>query len=345
MPNDSMNYSAITTAIMRDIKAYEDRLPIFNEACRSRFFFHPRPTPRVCLFFHGFTAGPYQFVPMAEALFRAGYNVLMPLMPGQGVAGDWNKDNPPPLPTDPQTYLKFAVQWLKLSQYLGDRVVVAGLSGGGALAAWLAVEKAAMISRAVLFAPYLSSFSKVVDLFVQKFDNYFEWHSIKGPSYPGFQFSALRTFHSIGQYALNQSHQVQTAPMFVISSESDKAVNNTDHQVLFEAALKRQPKCWYHRFDRVLDIPHTMMTESEGNKYQNLLITMTRAFVESDLTWDEVEEIGYRMTKGKTFDAVVDELNLSNRVSSDMPAMMTMVDKWSIAVKRQMRAVRRSHER
>ncbi|MGA7934647.1 MAG: alpha/beta hydrolase, partial [Kovacikia sp.] len=76
-----VNYSEKTVAIAEQAKAREDKLPLLNQSCRSRFFFQPQPTKRVCLFFHGFTAGPYQFVPMGEAFFRAGYNVLVPLLP------------------------------------------------------------------------------------------------------------------------------------------------------------------------------------------------------------------------------------------------------------------------
>ena len=67
------------------------------------------------------------------------------------------------------------------------------------------------------------------------------------------------------------------------------------------------------------------MTFAEGNDYQNLLIAIAKAYVESDLIWAEVEEIGYRMKQGKTFNTVVSELNLSQRVSPDIAAMMAMV--------------------
>lgn len=82
------NYAATIAAIVQRTQVREDALPLRNLACRSRFFFQANPTEKVCLFFHGFTAGPYQFVPMGEAFFRAGYNVIIPLMPGHGEAGD-----------------------------------------------------------------------------------------------------------------------------------------------------------------------------------------------------------------------------------------------------------------
>lgn len=338
MPED---YSKITETLSERIRLRETEPPLFDDACRSRFYFAPQPPSKVFLFFHGFTAGPYQFAPMAEALFKQGHNVLVPLMPGHGLAGNWGKDNPPPLLTNAQGYLKFALRWLQLAHLMGDRVIVGGLSGGGTLASWLALEKPELVDRAVLFAPYLSSSNKVIDLFVEKVDTYFEWSRTMGPSYLGFSLPALRTILQIGHYVLKKGRKGPAAPLFIISSESDKAVGNRDHYALFEDALKYQPGCWYHRFDRVLDIPHTMMTETEGNQYQDLLITMTQAFVDSDLNWDEVEEIGYRMTKGRTFNDVVGELELADRAAPTMPAMMTMVDKWSIAVKRELNSKRR----
>ncbi len=329
------NYSAIATTLTQDFKVREDKLPLMSESSRSRFLLHGQPTPRVFLFFHGFTAGPYQFMPLAESLHRDGHNVIIPLMPGHGQAGNWNKTNPPPLLTDPQDYLKFAVQWLNLAEKLGDRVIVGGLSGGGTLAAWLSLEKADAIDRTLLFAPFLSSSSRVIDLFVRNMGGYFEWTDVKGPSYSGFPLAALRALLLVGQYVLKRVKKPPVSPIFTISSESDRAVGNSDHVALFESALKHQPQCWYHRFDRVLDIPHTMMTESEGNDYEHLLNTMARAFIYSDLTWNQVEEIAYRMTQGKTFDTVVAELELTDKASPEMPAMITMVDKWSIVAKRQ----------
>ncbi|WP_008313027.1 alpha/beta hydrolase [Leptolyngbya sp. PCC 6406] len=339
------NYSDIIRVLQRDLPTREAAYPLMDLACRSRLWLHPQPTGRVCLFFHGFTAGPYQFEPLGERLHRAGYNVLAPLLPGHGRAGTWDAQTPSPLPDDPKTYLQFALQWFNLARQMGDRVVVGGLSGGGTLAAWLAFEQAAAIDRALLFAPYLSASRRVVDLFVKTFDSYYAWDQTGSSGYPGFEFKALRAILTIGEYVMAKSRQGPSAPLFVISSESDKAVNNMDHQTLFERGLTYQPKCWYNRFGRVLDIPHTMMTAAEGNTYQDLLNSMAQAFIESDLTWAEVEEIAFRMTQGRTFPTVIQELGWANRASRDMPAMITMVDKWAIVVKRQQGNRRGAHGR
>jgi pimeloyl-ACP methyl ester carboxylesterase len=342
-------YASIKHVLEVTLKQQEAHYGLIDPALHTRAWLHPQPTGRVCLFLHGFTAGPYQMEPIGQHFYRAGYNVVAPLLPGHGRAGQWSKDNPPPLPTDPEVYQKFGIQWLNLAALLGQQVVVGGLSGGGTLAGWLALERSAQVHRAILCAPYLSASSKVIDLFVKKVDTYFAWGTAApdpAPNppvalgYPGFSTPALRAVLALGQWCQQRVKQAPVAPTFTISSESDRAVSNFDHQHFFEAALKHQPISWHTLFNRVLDIPHTMMTEQEGNRYQHLLNVMIQAFVESNLTWAEVEEIGYRMAKNRTFSAVVEDLGWQAKVSKDMPAMMTMVDKWAIAVKRELDAGR-----
>ncbi len=303
-------------------------LPLRDETCRSRFFLQPSPSDKVCLFFHGFTAIPEQFVPIGEAFFKAGYNVLIPLLPGHGIAGNWDRDNPPPLPEDRHSYEQFGLHWLQLAQSFGKKVIVGGLSGGSTLATWLALERPEQIYRTLVFAPYLSGSNKVVDLFVRIFNIYFEWKTKPGLAhygYDGFLMPALRVFLDMGADVLERAEKSLAAPMLIVSSESDRAVGNDDHEDLFKAVLKFQPKSWYHCFDRVLHIAHNMMTKAEGNDYQNLLIAIAKAYVESDLTWAEVQEIGDRMRQGYSFNTVVNELHLSQRVSPDLSTMMIIV--------------------
>ncbi|MCU0535771.1 MAG: alpha/beta fold hydrolase [Hydrococcus sp. Prado102] len=326
-------YAKIVAEIVRQTQTHEDTLPLRNEACRSRFFLQPNPAQKVCLFLHGFTAGPYQFAPMGKFFFRAGYNVLIPLMPGHGKAGEWSSNNPPPLPTDPQVYQTFVVQWLQLAQAMGKQVVVGGLSTGATLAAWLARKYPQQIYRTLLFAPYLHNKIKLLDFFVENFPFYFEWFNKDAQGnfgYKGFSIPALRLFLEMGQEIQDRASESLFAPMFILSSASDMVTSDRDHQILFESALKNQPITWYHCFDKALDIHHRMMTKMEGNDYQDLVITLAKAYIDSDLTWAEVLEIGAGIYRGKTFDYVVTELNLGDRVSPDLSVMMAVLNKQTI---------------
>lgn len=319
------DYSATISAIAQQAKTREDALPIRNEQCRSKFYFHPTPTPKVCLFFHGFTAGPYQFEPLGEAFFKAGYNVLIPLLPGHGIAGDWDGDNPPPLPEDLQVYLQFFREWYQQAKSLGEQLVVGGLSTSGVVAAWLALEYPQEIHRSLSFAPYLSGMNKLVDWLVEILPFYYEWLNKDNPGnfgYEGFRIPALRIFLDMAQEILDRAKHTPAAPLLIVSSESDQATDLHEHQELFEAVLNYQPKSWYYCFDKKLGIPHTMMTKAEGNDYVALLITLALAYVESDLTWAEVREIIELMKQGKTFEAAVTQLHLTQQVSPDLPAVM-----------------------
>ena len=330
------DYDRLIQQLATTTRDREASLPLRHPDCRSRFWLHDRPTDRVALFFHGFTAAPYQFVPMGERLHRAGYNVLVPRMPGHGYAGQWSNAHVPPLPTDAATYHRFGLQWLAIARSLGRQVSIGGLSGGGTLAAWLALEQPTEIERAILYAPYLSSSSKVIDLVVRKLGGYFAWgpppdgQTSESIGYPGFGVPSLAVLLQMGDDILRRAARQPSAPLFVISSESDRAVGNFDHAALFEDALKRQPLCWYLRFDRVLDIPHTMMTRSEGNAYASLLITLTKAFIESQITWKDATAIAEKLGRDCTFPQAVLNLGLQDRVSPDMASAMTMFDKRSM---------------
>jgi len=324
--NSMFDYSTTTTAIAQQAQTREDALPLRNEKCRSKFFFQPNPSPKVCLFFHGFTAGPYQFEPLGEALFQAGYNVLVPLQPGHGVAGNWDGNNPPPLPEDPQVYQQFALDWVEKAKLLGKQLIIGGYSTGGTLAAWLAQEHPQHIEKTLLFAPYLSGTNKLVDWLIEILPFYYEWLNKDNPGnfgYDGFPIPALRFLLDMGQQILDQAKNTPATPMLIISSEGDQATNFHEHKELFENVLKHQPKSWYYCFDKALKIPHTMMTEPEGNHYLNLLITLAKAFIDSEVTWADIEEISYQVRQGKPFNAAVDQLNLNQQVSPDLSVIMS----------------------
>ena len=101
---------------------------------------------------------------------------------------------------------------------------------------------------------------------------------------------SLRFFLDMGEQILDRAKNTPATPMLIVSSESDRATNLQTQRDLFEAVLKHHPKSWYYCFDKELNIPHTMMTEAEGNKYLHQLITLATTYIESNKTWTEVKE-------------------------------------------------------
>ncbi|NDJ18019.1 alpha/beta hydrolase [Myxacorys almedinensis] len=304
-------YSARATEIIEKTRSHEETLRLNGESSRSRFFLRSQPTEKVILFFHGFTAIPQQFVPIAEALFQAGHNVIIPLMPGHGQAGDWNPENPPPLPEDISIYQTFAIEWLEYAKYFGEAVVVGGLSGGGTLAMWLAVEYPQVIDRALLFSPYYANTNVLVDWVVQTLDIYFTWRpdpEVVSFGYPGFRMPALRIFLEFGQDLLEQLKTRPIAPSLVVTSERDRAINLSDLETLFHRALQHQSRCWYICFDETLDIEHNMMTAAEGNEHQDLVIAIAQAYVSSPLTWAEAMPYVLAIAQGDQVEESLEQL-------------------------------------
>ncbi len=292
------------TEILAEVEQSESKIGIKNDPCRSKFFIHPDSTAKVCLFLHGFTAGPYQFEPLGRAFFNAGYNVLIPLLPGHGLAGEWNRQHPQPLPRNIQVYQDFVVKWLDIAENLGEKVVVGGLSTGGTLAAWLALSYPQHIHRALLFTPYLGSRYLFVDWLIKSLPIYFEWFNKDAPGnfgYNGFRVPALKIFLELGEQVLKQFETVIAPPTLIVSSEADSVVNLSRQQKFFKMLLTQQPKCWYYCFDDSLEVEHRMMTKMEDNDYEELVITIAQAFVESDLSWTQFQQVVTRLGRGEVY--------------------------------------------
>lgn len=90
--------------------------------------------PHGALVLHGFTGNCGSMRPVAEALHAAGFAVEMPLLPGHGTKVE------DLLPTGFDDWYAAAEAALEDLQHRVDRVVVVGLSMGGALTCVLAVE-------------------------------------------------------------------------------------------------------------------------------------------------------------------------------------------------------------
>lgn len=87
--------------------------------------------PHGVLVLHGFTGNPQSMRPLAEAFARAGFLVELPLLPGHGTTvADMIPTGWPDWSAAAETaYVDLAAK--------ADKVVIAGLSMGGALTGWL----------------------------------------------------------------------------------------------------------------------------------------------------------------------------------------------------------------
>jgi carboxylesterase len=121
--------------------------PTVTAECRTQALVHRGRAAKAVLMLHGYTECPAQFSSLARRYYDQGYNVFVPRAPRHGV-------------TDPKAHaglhadelLAYASESLDLATGLGDEVGVVGISGGAALATWLAVHRP--VHRLLALSPF-----------------------------------------------------------------------------------------------------------------------------------------------------------------------------------------------
>lgn len=119
------------------------------------------------LFFHGYTSCPQQFYEMRDNLTKLGFNVLIPLLPGQGrgpaqVKGDtlaerqyYYQSLPRVEQGGGQEYIDFVAAMNAIMSKAEGLRVVGGLSVGGGLAYGAIFQSPGLYDRALVMAPFL----------------------------------------------------------------------------------------------------------------------------------------------------------------------------------------------
>ncbi|MBV9672407.1 MAG: alpha/beta fold hydrolase [Verrucomicrobia bacterium] len=138
-------------AISRLQKIQASEGPELNPVCHSILLTHGMRTEKAIIFFHGYTNCPEQFRELGQLFYALGYNVLIPLLPRHGVA-DRKVGNLTPLKAE--ELRDCADTSVDIACGLGEKVMVAGLSAGGTLAAWIGQNRSE-VNRVLLIAPAL----------------------------------------------------------------------------------------------------------------------------------------------------------------------------------------------
>jgi alpha-beta hydrolase superfamily lysophospholipase len=118
---------------------------------RSVLLTHGYRTPRVVVLFHGLTDSPLQFLPFAQQLYDCGDNVYVPRLPHHAERSG-----------SVAALARMTAEELRdlgdstadVAGALGDTVVVAGLSAGANVAAWMGQNRND-VQRVILVAPAL----------------------------------------------------------------------------------------------------------------------------------------------------------------------------------------------
>lgn len=227
---------ADAAALAADLLAADD--DAVHPRCRSRIHDRGHRADRSVVLLHGYTNCPAQFDVVADAYAAAGYNVVVPRLPGHGSADRLDRSlsqiRAPDLAQAAWTAVDIAAG-------LGERVTVVGLSGGGTLAGWVAAHHDE-VAEAVLLAPLVAprvlptaTVAPVARLSRLIPDVYLWWDGdlqaqLADPpyAYPRYSLRSIGAFLAVGR-AARDSDPGRTTPLqrlVVVSNPGDLAVSN-----------------------------------------------------------------------------------------------------------------------
>ncbi|MGP6190347.1 MAG: alpha/beta hydrolase [Vulcanimicrobiaceae bacterium] len=203
---------------------------------RSILLSHGARTPKAFLLLHGLTASPLQFATFGQALFERGANVFIPRLPRHGLS-DRLTTSLAGLTADELD--AFAHETVEAARALGERLVVAGFSVGGLLAAWIAQH--VEVDRVVPIAPFLGLVGvprrvapSLARLALRMPNQFVWWHPVlrerQQPEhgYPRYPTHALAQSYHLAQQLLADAAQraPQARDIEIVLNASETAVNN-----------------------------------------------------------------------------------------------------------------------
>jgi len=191
--------------------------------------------PHGVLVCHGFTGCPQSMRPLAEAFAAAGFAVELPLLPGHGRSVE---DMIPTRWSDWSAAIDTAYRELASRC---DQVVVAGLSMGGTLAVWLAVqhpEIAGIVAVNGAFDPPAAPFVEMLrDMLEQGHDrmpgvgNDVADPDVTELAYPETPLEPLLSMVDAGRELFDRLGEIR-CPLLVFSSKNDHVVPPTSADVI-----------------------------------------------------------------------------------------------------------------
>jgi pimeloyl-ACP methyl ester carboxylesterase len=274
------DYGTVIHALRQEAQTQAALTPLRDDRCQPLFFCHSQPTQQVFLFFHGFTAAPYQLQSLGQALFQGHQNVLVPLLPGHGLQGDWHCETPPPLPLHRRVYEEFALRWLKRTRILGKKLVLGGIGTGATLAAWLASQYPKICDRLILLDPYLPVEPLTpYQLFTLSCQNlqgeeYWQWmippQSESLPGYEGFNVRPLVVWFELAMELWHRSQSSVLPPLLVVGSERERALGEDRSRLFCEQVRRQQPQAWHLYYSSVLDLNYHLLTVLHPEEVESL---------------------------------------------------------------------------
>lgn len=265
-PHPAASYEEALTQF-EAIQADEAALPL-HEGGRSILLSPGHPTEYAFVLLHGLTNSPRQFRQFGELLLARGANVIIPRLAYHGLADRLTDAHAALTAND---LLQQVNEGIDIARGLGRRVIVVGLSAGGASTAWIAQHRDD-VDTACLLAPFLGlpgvpdGLTAATSRALLRLPNKVLWwdprvrEKIAGPptNYPRFATRSLGEILRLGAEAEAGSGSLKVRRFILVLSASDLAINNTRAERLAAqwCAASPQTECSLHIFPREDGIIH-----------------------------------------------------------------------------------------
>jgi alpha-beta hydrolase superfamily lysophospholipase len=263
------------------------------DVCRSKVMAHGQATEHAIVFFHGYTNCPEQFAQLGQRFYALGYNVFIPCMPCHGYQDQLTKAI---INLTAEDLVAYGDQAVDVARGLGRQVTVMGISGGGALAAWL-VQNRADVDYAVPLAAsiwvnvlpvWLSA--PVIRIFMASKRMIWWDPRTKQESpfsayyaYPKYALRSLGHMLRLGTAVREQARLAAPAggSVLMMINDADPGVSNVELNRLAETWSRHEgARVQTYHFERSRKMPHDIITPGTpgvptGEVYDRIVIQIT----------------------------------------------------------------------
>jgi len=234
------------------------------------------------VFAHGYTNCPQQFLALGQLFFERGYNVFIPPLPYHGLADRMTTEHAKLRAPDLAVYGDRAVD---IAQGLGNAVTVAGISMGGAIAAW-AGQYRRDVALAAPISPFLGAYVVPAPLtdpaaaVVRRLPNQYQWwdpllRADLGPqyAYPRYATHALSEILHLGRTVRRSAQTRPSAAraLLVVTNANDRAVNNTVTGALVQAWQRQGAPVRTFEFEASLELLHDLVDPNQRGQRVNIV--------------------------------------------------------------------------
>lgn len=283
VPDPALNYQESLSRV-NDIHAEEGQLDLHPE-CVTQLLTHEEKREAVIVLLHGFTSCPRQFEELGKLYFDQGYNVYIPRLPRHGIN---DRRGDPLQGLTAEEMASFAHQTADIAQGLGERVIVSGLSGGGAIATYLSQERSD-VDVAAPISPFLGikfiprPLNRPFTNLMLLLPDFWQWwdpvkkenNPFTAPyAYARYPLHALLENMRLGYATEEDARHMPPAAekIILVTNENDPSVNN--------AVVAEFEQMWRnhgdenlvdYKFAKSLGLPHDLITATRPGSHIDLV--------------------------------------------------------------------------